>query len=73
MQSTNKPNPPVPSSMDVCEIGGSGPPRLQEGGAIRISGSRRTAREVGTEVCAICNVRALLEDEHVHELEEELK
>ena len=34
MQSTNKPRPPVPSSMDVCDLGGvSGPPRLHTGGA----------------------------------------
>ena len=34
MQSTNKPRPPVPSSMDVCDLGGgSGPPTLHTGGA----------------------------------------
>ena len=28
------PRPPVPSSMDVCDLGGgSGPPRLHTGGA----------------------------------------
>ena len=33
MQSTNKPRPPVPSSMDVCDLGGgSGPPRLHTWG-----------------------------------------
>ena len=34
MQSTNMPRPPVPSNMDVCDLGrGSGPPRLHTGGA----------------------------------------
>ena len=33
MQSTNKSRPPVPSSIDVCDIGGgSGPLRLHTGG-----------------------------------------
>ena len=34
MQSTNKPRPPVHSSMDVCDLGGgSGPPRVHTVGA----------------------------------------
>ena len=41
----DEPSPPVLSSTDVCEIGGgSGSPRQHEGCAIRISGSKRTAR-----------------------------
>ena len=34
MQIPNKSRPPVPSSMDVCDlVGGSGPPRIPTGGA----------------------------------------
>ena len=75
MQSTNKPRPPVPSSI-VCDLGGgSGPPRLHTGGAknIWVKTNHHTRGE--QLKIATYNVRTLLylKDEHVQELEDELK
>ena len=59
--------------MDVCDLGGgSGPPRIHTG-VLRISGSRRTTTQGERLKIATYNVRTLLKDEHVQELEDELK
>ena len=74
MQSTNKPRPPVPNSMDVCDLGGgSGPPRLHRGGdnIIWVKKNHDTRRE--RLQIATYNVKTLLKDEHVQVLEEVLK
>ena len=75
MQSTGKTTHPVPSSVDVVDLvgGGSGPPRLQTGGAKNtwVNKNHHTRRE--RLKIATYNVRTLLKDEHVQELEEELK
>ena len=75
MQSTNKPRPPVPSSMDVCDLGGrSGPPRLHTGGAKNIWVKKQNHHTRGERLnIATYSVRTLLKDEHVQELEDELK
>ena len=74
MQSTNKPRPPVSSSMDVCDLGGgSGPPRLHTGGAKNIWVKKNHHTRGERLKNATCNVRTLLKDEHVQEQEEELK
>ena len=74
MQSTNMSRPPVPSSVDVCDLGGgSGPPRLHTGGAKNIW-VKKNQHTMGERLkIATYNVRTLLKDEHVQELEEELK
>ena len=74
MQCTNKPMPPVPSSMDVCDHGGgSCPLRLHTGEAksIWIKKNHHTRGERLKIVTY--NVRILLKYENVQELEEELK
>ena len=72
--STNKPRPPVPSSMDVCELGGgSGPPRLHTGGAKNLWVKKNHHTRGERLKIATYNVRTLLKDEHVQELEDELK
>ena len=66
--------PPVPSSMDVYDLGdGSGQPRLHTEGTktIWINTSHHTRRE--RLKVATYNVRTLLKDEHGQELEEGLK
>ena len=74
MQSTNKPRPPVPSSIDVCDLGGgSGPPRLHIGGANNLWVKKNHHIRGERQKIATYNVRTLLKDEHVQELEEELK
>ena len=74
MQSTNKPRPPVPSSMDVCDLGGgSGPPRLHTGGAHNLWVKKNHHTRGERLKIAKYNVRTLLKDEHVQELEDELK
>ena len=74
MQSTNKPMPPVPSSMDVCDLsGGSGPPRLHTGGAKNLWVKKNHHTRGERLKIATYNVRTLLKDEHVQELEDELK
>ena len=74
MQSTNKPRPPVPSSMDVCDLGGgSGPPRLHTGGAKNLWVKKNHHTRGERLKIATYNVRTLLKDEHVQELEDELK
>ena len=74
MQSTNKPRPPVPSSMDVCDLGGgSGPPRLHTGGANNLWVKKNYYTRGEQLKIATYNVRTFLKDEHVQELEEELK
>ena len=74
MQSTNKPRPPVPSSMDVCDLGsGSGPPRLHTGSANNLW-VRKNHHTRGERLkIATYNVRTLLKDEYVQELEDELE
>ena len=74
MQITNKPSLPVPSCMDICDLGGgSGPPRLHTGGAknLWVKKNHHTRRERLN--IATYKVRTLLKVEHVQELEEELK
>ena len=74
MQSTNKSKYPVPSSMDVCDLGGgSGPSRLHTGGAKNLWVKKNHHRRGERLKIAKYNVRTLLKDEHVQELEEELK
>ena len=74
MRSTNMPRHPVPNSMDVCDLEcGSGPQSLHAGGAknLRVNKSHNTRGE--RLKIATCNVRTLLNDEHLQELGEELK
>ena len=69
------PMPPVPNSMDVCDLGGgSGPPRLYTEGAknLWVKKNHHTRGERLT-IATYKNVRSLLIDEHVQELEDELK
>ena len=74
MQSTNKPRPPVPSSMYVCDLGGgSGPPRLHTGGAKNLWVKKNHHTRGERLKIATYNVRTLLKDEHVQEQEDELK
>ena len=72
MQSTNKPRPPVPGSMDVCDLGGgSGPPRLHTGGAKNLWVKKTNHTRGERQKIATYNVRTLLkDDEHMQELEE---
>ena len=74
MQSTNMPRPPVPSSVDVYDLGcGSGPPRLHTGGAKNLW-VKKNHHTMGERLkIAAYNARTLLKDEHVQELGEELK
>ena len=71
MQSTNMPSPPVPNSMDVSDLGGgSGQPRLHTGGAKNLW-VKKNHNTMGERLrIATYNVRTLLKDEHVQELEE---
>ena len=74
MQSTNKPKPPVPNSMDVCDLGGgSGPPILHTGGANIIWVKKNHDTRGERLQIATYSVRTLLKDEHVQVLEEVLK
>ena len=74
VQSTNKPRPPFPSSMDVCDLGdGSGPLRLHTGGAMNIWVKKNHDTRGERLKIATYSVRTLLKDEHVQELEELLK
>ena len=74
MQSTNKPRPPVPSSMDVCDLGGgSGPTRQHTGGSKNLWVKKNHHTRGERLKIATYNVRTLLKDEHVQELEDELK
>ena len=74
MQSTNKPRPPVPNSMDVCDLGGgSGPPILHTGGANIIWLTKNHDTRGERLQIATYNVITLLKDEHVQVLEEVLK
>ena len=69
MQSTNKSRPPVPSSMDVCDLGnGSGPPRLRTGGDKNIWVKKNHHTRGERLNIATYNVRTLLKDEHVQKL-----
>ena len=57
---------PVPSSMDVCDLGrGSGPPRLHKGGAKNIWVKKNHHTRGERLKIATYNVRTLLKDEHV--------
>ena len=71
MQSTNKPRPPVPSSMDVCDLGGGSGPHT--GGAKNLWVKKNHHTRGERLKIATYNVRTLLKDEHLQELEEELK
>ena len=63
--------PPVPNSMDVCDLGsGSGPPRLHTGGANIIWVKKNHDTRGERLQIATYNVRTLLKDEHVQVLEE---
>ena len=74
MQRTNKPRPPVPSSMDVCDLGGgSGTPRLHTGGAKNLWVKKNHHTRGERLKIATYNVRTLLKGEHMQELEDELK
>ena len=60
--------------MDVCDLGGgSGPPRLHTGGAKNVWVKKNHHTRGERLKIATYNVRKLLKDEHVQELEEELK
>ena len=60
--------------MDVCDIGGgSGPPRLHTGGAKNILVKKNHHTRGERLKIAKYNVRTLLKDEHVQEMEDELK
>ena len=66
--------PPVPSSMDLCDRGGgSGPSILHTGGAKNLWVKKNHHTRGERLKIAIYNVRSLLNDEDVQELEEELK
>ena len=60
--------------MDVCDLGGgSGPPRIHTGCAQNIWVKKNHHTEGERLKIATYNIRTLLKDEHVQELEEELK
>ena len=60
--------------MDVCDLGGgSGPPRIHTGGAKNLWVKKNHHTRGERLKIATYNVRTLLKDEHVQELEEELK
>ena len=60
--------------MDVCDLGGgSGPPRLHTGGAKNICVKKDHHTRGDRLKIATYNVRTLLKDKHVQELEDELK
>ena len=60
--------------MDVCDLGGgSGPPRLHTGGAKNLWVKKNHHTRGERLKIATYNVRTLLKDEHLPELEEELK
>ena len=72
MQSTNKPRPQSPAG--VCGLGGgSGPPKLHTGGAKNLWVKKHHHTRGERLKIATYNVRTFLKDEHVQELEEELK
>ena len=74
MESTNKPIPPVPSSMHVCDLGGgSGPPRLHTGSAKNLLVKKNHHPRGERLKIPTYNVITLLKEEHVQELEEELQ
>ena len=67
MQSTNKPRP------HVCDLGGSGPPRLHTGGVKNLWVKKNHLTRGERLKIATYNVRTLLKGEHVQEMEDELK
>ena len=82
MKSTKKPRPPVPSSIDVSDLGGDSGPRQHAGGAknpwVKKNHQKKEEKKKKhqqKEILKIAtyNVRTLSKDEHVQELEEELK
>ena len=82
MKSTKKPRPPVPSSIDVSDLGGDSGPRLHAGGAknpwVKKNHQQKEEKKKKhqqKEILKIATykVRTLSKDEHVQELEEELK
>ena len=74
MQSTNKPRPPVPSSTERVfdHGGGSGPSRLCAGNAKNPS-VKKSHQKITRLKIATYNVRTLLRDANVDELEDELQ
>ena len=82
MKSPKKPRPPVPSSIDVSDLGCDSGPRLHAGGAknpwVKQNHQKKKEKKKKhqqKEILKIAtyNVRTLSKDEHVQELEEELK
>ena len=82
MKSTKKPRPPVPSSINVSDLGGDSGSRLHAGGAKNPWGKKNNQKKgekkkkhQQKEILKIAtyNVRTLSKDEHVQELKEELK
>ena len=82
MKSTKKPRPPVPSSIDVSDLGGYSGTRLNAGGAKnpwvkknhqKIEEQKKKHLQKEILKIATYNVRTLSKDEHIQELEEELK
>ena len=82
MKSTKKPRPPVPSSIDVSDLGGDSGSRLHAGGAknpwVKKNHQKKEEKKKKhqqKEILKIAtyNVRTLSKGEHVQELEEELK
>ncbi|KAI0222207.1 hypothetical protein LSAT2_026534 [Lamellibrachia satsuma] len=82
MKSTKKPRPPVPSSIDVSDLGGDSGSRIHAGGAknpwVKKNHQRKEEKKKKHQQkeilkIAMYDVRTLSQDEHVRELEEELK
>ena len=75
MQITIKPWPPVTSGTERVhdQGGGSGQLELCAGGAKNLWVKKSRRKRVSRLKIARCNVRTLLRDEHIQELEEELK
>ena len=75
MQSTTKPCPPVPSGSERVhdQGGGTGQLGLRVGGAKNLWVKKNRRNRVNRLKIATYNVRTLLRDEHIQELEEELR
>ena len=75
MQNTTKPWHPAPSDTDRVhdQGGGSGQLVLRAGGAKNLWAKKSRQKRVSRLKIATYNVRTLLRDEHIQELEEELR